>query len=364
MADKTKIEWSDATVNSVRGVDPDWWWCQHVSPGCDNCYASRLNVQRGGQAYWPAGPGQPVYIPERDIVQIARPDGSPVAATLRHYQKPLDEAMRWTRPRRIFVNSMTDTFGEWVPNVWIGRILAAAAASPWHDWLLLTKRASQMAKVLSDPATPGMVSRILGEWSSERPYVPRELRCWPLPNVWPGVTIETAVYSWRANHLRRLDPGWGPRWISAEPLLGPLVPHQYMSHELAIDSVSSRPEVALFDGQLTTTARPLDLSGVQWIVVGGESGGPPERRLVEPCPSPAACRREGYKYACVCAGTGWAPTRAGRAWTTDLLEAAHQAGAAFLFKQWGGPAPKSGGRMLLGQSWDEYPTVQREAVPA
>ena len=248
MADGSAIEWTDATWNPVTG-------CTKISPGCKFCYAERLTLRFG------RGPFEQVRLhPDR----LALP-------------------LRWRAPRRIFVNSMSDLFHERVPDDYIERVIAVARLAPQHVFQILTKRADR-----------------LRQWSVGV-KVP--------PNVWLGVSIESARYIWRADRLRDVDVAI--RFISAEPLLGSL--------------------------------RDLDLTGVAWVITGGESGGTPARALVE--------ARNG----------GWRPKREAETWVRELCEKCRSAGVAFFHKQWGGPLPTSGGRLLEGQVWSEMPTIHEKS---
>jgi protein gp37 len=236
MADATGIEWTEATWNPVTG-------CSKVSPGCAHCYAERLSLRFG----WSKKPWTPANVPENVVLHPER----------------LDAPLRWRRPRMIFVNSMSDLFHEVVPLAFIERVFGVMATAERHTFQVLTKRHERLAEVA--PCLP-----------------------WP-PNVWMGVSIENARWIVRADYLRRVPAA--VRFISAEPLLGPL------------------------DG--------LDLTGIDWLIAGGESG--PRHR----------------------------PVRA--EWLRDLRDRCAGADVAFFFKQWGGPRSKSGGRMLDDQEWSAMP---------
>jgi protein gp37 len=169
----------------------------------------------------------------------------------------------WTSPRTVFVNSMSDLFHDEVPTEFIREVFAVMASTPQHSFQVLTKRSHRLRRLADDL-----------EWPS---------------NVWMGVSVESQRYKFRINHLREVPAA--VRFLSIEPLLGHL-------------------------GQ-------LDLSGVGWVIVGGESG-PGARSMDE-------------------------------AWATDLRDQCQSAGVAFFFKQWGGRTPKAGGRHLEGRTWDEMP---------
>ena len=189
MADHTGIEWTDATWNPVTG-------CTKVSPGCKHCYAERLAM--------------------RLMAMGNRRYGNGFAVTLQPDQ--IDLPLRWRRSRRIFVNSMSDLFHEAVPDEYIQSVFAVMARASWHIFQVLTKRSARLAAMA--------------------PRLP-----WP-PNVWQGVSVESARYVSRIHHLRQVPAV--VRFLSVEPLLGPI------------------PEL------------PLD--GVHWVIAGGESG--PGRRVM------------------------------------------------------------------------------------
>ena len=188
MSDKTKIEWTDATWNPVTG-------CTMVSPGCDHCYAETIAHRFAGTAAYPDG----------------------FAVTLR--PERLDQPLRWRRPRRVFVNSMSDLFHKDVPDEYIACIWAVMALAPQHTFQVLTKRHGRMRSLLDDD---GFIQRVWNEMDGFLPRAkhPDESR-WPLPNVWLGVSVEDQQ---RAD-LRipaLLDTPAAVRFLSCEPLLRPV----------------------------------------------------------------------------------------------------------------------------------------------
>lgn len=201
MSDGTAIEWADATWNPLK-ISTHRWYCEKISPGCDNCYASTFNRRMGGEHYPTVGQGT------RASVELS--------------EKVLLDPQSWRKPRRVFVCSMTDLFGEWVSTVQIATVYQAMLLAPQHDFLVLTKRAKRMRDVLD----------------AVRAWFTAMGQPWPLPNVWHGVTVESDEYAWRANYLREIPSA--VRFISAEPLL------------------SGLPS--------------LDLAGIDWLISGGESG--------------------------------------------------------------------------------------------
>ena len=183
MADKSAIEWTDATWNPVTG-------CTKVSPGCKNCYAERLanRLHAMGNARYKNG-----------FELTLHPD-------------VLERPLKWRRPRRIFVNSMSDLFHEAVPLDFIRDVFRVMERASWHNFQVLTKRAERLAELADELS-------------------------WPA-NVWQGVSVESQDYTYRANLLAGVPAA--VRFLSVEPLL------------------ESIPEV------------PLD--GISWVIVGGESG--------------------------------------------------------------------------------------------
>lgn len=191
-----------------------------------------------------------------------RTSGPGFAVTL-HPDK-LYEPLHWAGSQRVFVNSMSDLFHHDIPAEFIRRVFETMGRSR-HTFQVLTKRPHRMAEILSI-------------WAAS-----------PLHNVWLGTSIESDRYTFRANHLR--DTPAAIRFLSCEPLLGPLP--------------------------------SLDLAGIDWVIVGGESG--PGARPMHPD------------------------------WVRDIRDRCVEARVPFFFKQWGGRTPKAGGRLLDGRTWDEYP---------
>ena len=234
MATGSKIEWTDATWNPVTG-------CDKVSPGCKMCYAERLS--RRLQAM-----GAVKY---RNGFQI----------TL--HSDALELPLRWRKPKRIFVNSMSDLFHHQVPDRFVRDVFDVMVQADWHRYQVLTKR-PQRALDLDSGLT----------WPSQ---------------IWLGVSIESDRYLHRADLLR--ESSAAVKFLSLEPLLSPL------------------PD--------------LDLSGIDWVIVGGESG--PGSRLME-------------------AG-----------WVRDIRDQCLLSGVPFYFKQWGGSSKKRFGRVLDERTWDDMP---------
>lgn len=194
MANNSSIEWTEATWNPVVG-------CSIISPGCTNCYAMRM-------AHRLEAMGQTKYI-GTTRVSGGRPKWN---GTIRLDNNSLQLPSTWKSGRMIFVNSMSDMFHEDVPLAFIRRVFNAMAATPRHTYQILTKRAGNLEKISN--------------------YL-----VWP-KNVWMGVSVEHADYTFRIDHLRQTDAAI--KFLSLEPLLGPL--------------------------------ENINLGGIDWVIAGGESG--------------------------------------------------------------------------------------------
>lgn len=235
MADKSRIEWTQATWNPVTG-------CSKVSPGCAHCYAETFAERWRGTAGHPYEQG----------------------FDLRLWPERLQQPLKWKRPRLIFTNSMSDLFHEDVPDDYIEQVFQVMVEAKQHIFQVLTKRHERLAEIA--------------------PRLP-----WP-ENVWMGVSIENRRWVRRADYLREVPAA--VRFISAEPLLGPL--------------------------------EGLDLDGIDWLIAGGESG-------------------HGHRPVC-------------EEWVIELRDRCRAEAIAFYFKQWGGRYSKAGGRELRGREWSEMPT--------
>lgn len=183
MGAKTKIEWTDATWNPVRG-------CTKISPGCKHCYAERFAERFRGVEGHPFEQG----------------------FDLRLVPTKIDEPLRWKTPQRIFVNSMSDLFHDQVPLSYIKRVFRVMNEADWHQYQVLTKRAERLDEIAGEL-----------QWA---------------PHIWMGVSVENKDYLWRIDHLRRTKAHI--KFLSIEPLLGPI--------------------------------GKFNLGGIDWVIVGGESG--------------------------------------------------------------------------------------------
>lgn len=300
MSDQTSIEWTDATWNPVTG-------CTKVSPGCDHCYAETLYNRFHGKGAF-------------DTVTL--------------HPERLDVPQRWRKPRKVFVNSMSDLFHKDVPDEYIARVFAVMAATPQHTYQVLTKRHARMRAWASRcepwdgyithngeaPSSYGGTGVIVGRADH-----------WPLPNVWLGVSVEDQQWADIRIPALRGTPA-AVRFLSCEPLLGPVYLRGGWLHSCE-------------ERGCTGCASPI-----HWVIAGGESG--PGARPMHPD------------------------------WARSLRDQCMTAGVPFLFKQWGnwrellvGDYDKpirqthhfgddttvirvgkgAAGRELDGRTWDEFP---------
>ncbi|MBI3911165.1 MAG: phage Gp37/Gp68 family protein [Armatimonadetes bacterium] len=236
MAGPSRIEWTEATWNPVTG-------CTKVSPGCKHCYAEQLALRLQAMGKWSYRNGFEVTL----------------------QPQVLETPLQWRKPRTIFVNSMSDLFHEQVPIEYLLRVFEVMRRAHWHRFQVLTKRSERLVEL--NPVLP---------WES---------------NIWMGVSVESARYTFRIDHLRQTRAA--VKFLSLEPLLEPL------------------PD--------------LNLSGIDWVIVGGESG--PGARPMD------------------------------ASWVLDIRDQCERAGVPFFFKQWGGRNKKQTGRLLEGRTWDGMPAA-------
>lgn len=311
MGDKSNIQWTEATWNPVTG-------CSKVSPGCAHCYAETLTARYAGSPGW-IGEHRP-WTPEN------------AAHNVRLRPERLDQPLRWRRPRLVFVNSMSDLFHELVPDAYIEEVFGVMGQAQQHTFQVLTKRPERMRDLLQAWSARG--ERPLGLLSP----------AWPLPNVWLGTSIENRRFVDRADLLRGTPAA--VRFISAEPLLGPLLMESRCN--------SGCREVLHWSDDHDCSQhdlRELDLAGIDWLIVGGESGPghrPMEAQWVRDLRD--ASQRDHNDII--------GPRSGGRFPLWDLH------GTRFFFKQWGGATPKSGGRELDRRTWDEMPVVEASLAAA
>ena len=234
---RSKIEWTDATWNPTTG-------CSKISPGCRHCYAERMAKRLKAM-------GVKKYT-----------NGFQITA----HEATLDIPLHWKKPKKIFVNSMSDLFHEDIPEVFVQKVFRVMEQAYWHQFQILTKRSRYLLKL-----SPKI------KWTK---------------NIWMGVSVESSAYNYRIEHLRQTNAHI--KFLSLEPLLGPL--------------------------------SNLNLQGIDWVIVGGESG------------------------------TGARPMF--QEWVIDIKSQCLAAKIPFFFKQWGGVQKKRAGRELEGKTWNSIPSFE------
>jgi protein gp37 len=246
MAEHSRIEWTEATWNPVRG-------CTKISPGCKHCYAETFAERFRGVKGHPYEQG----------------------FDLRLVPNKLAEPLRWRASKMIFVNSMSDLFHDEVPDNYIVAVAQVMVAAKWHTYQVLTKRSERLRKLLNTKL----------RFAAEQRH------------IWWGVSVEDRKYGLpRMEDLRNTNAG--VRFLSVEPLL---------------ESMGK-----------------LDLRGIDWMIVGGESG------------------------------AGARPMK--KEWVLPLRDQCKRSGVPFFFKQWGGVRKAKAGRRLEGKTYDEFPRRVRHPI--
>jgi protein gp37 len=322
MSTTTGIEWTDATWNPVVG-------CERVSPGCAHCYAKQLHDQRHNAHLAGHQMAKQYHVPF-ETVQL-KPER-------------LTAPLGWRKPRRVFVNSVSDLFHDAVPSWFVDRVFAVMAGAQRHTFQVLTKRPERMRAYLTADGLAGRIAEALDRLCDNRSVwnaVLRDpgdvvlwgdsgatavgarvnkmvnLRPWPLPNVWLGVSVENQRFADERIPLLLRTPA-AVRFLSCEPLLGP-VDLEAVRHSLGGESFEVGSVLNSDDGFGLNAAR----NRIDWVIVGGESG-----------PKYRPMRDE---------------------WARAIRDDCVAADVPFFFKQWGGRTPKSGGRSLDGREWNEMP---------
>lgn len=285
MGSQSDIEWTDATWTPLKARNPKdgktGWHCVKISPACTRCYAATFNMRRlpnGGTGLdYVATSDAETYLDEKTLLQ------------------PLG----WRKPKRVFVCSMTDLFGEWVTDEIIDRVFAVMALCPQHTFQVLTKRADRMADYCNAIGKTRRIMSIARELAAGRGTAMMNraaVQVFPLPNVWLGVSVENQKYAdERIPHL--LNTPAAVRFLSIEPLLGPVnFMRVLVEHKLSLGAGKSlRPENMPVAPKL------------HWSIVGGESGR--EARPMNPH------------------------------WVYDIRDQCRASGTAFFLKQFGEWAP-------------------------
>jgi protein gp37 len=261
VGDRSAIEWTEATWNPIRG-------CSRVSEGCRHCYAERVAARF-------SGPGKPY----EDLAQMT-PAGPRWTGAVRLVESVLDQPLRWRKPRRIFVNSMSDLFHESVSNDTIAAIFGAMAACPDHVFQVLTKRATRLPEwfgwIADMPEGPTGRCGVelqdkIGIVGMGHRWRQIEEAKWPLPHVHLGVSIEDQATADERIPLLLQTPA-AVRWVSYEPALGPVEFRSWLRVEGMAGHCYD------IDGDawhLPGTCKEMHdccRSRLDWIVVGGESG--------------------------------------------------------------------------------------------
>lgn len=295
MGDKSNIEWTDATWNPIRArhraTGKVGWHCEHATTGCEFCYSEGFNKR--------LGTGLPFKPGHRKDIELFLCD------------QTLTQPMRWKRPRMIFVCSMTDVFADFVRDEWLDRMFAVMALCPQHTFQVLTKRAGRMreyfAGVMADKSL-GLNRLGIAAVATGLHGPAGEIPSWPLTNVWLGVSTERQQEAdERIPHL--LQTPAAVRFISAEPLLGPIDLTSLRNHASLgegqpwLNAVGSHGRGYVYQGVDTCS-----VSGLDWVIVGGESGR--NARPMHPD------------------------------WPRSLRDQCAAAEVSFFFKQWGEHAPK------------------------
>ena len=257
MSDQTKggIAWTYETWNPICG-------CSMVSTGCANCYAEKVAVRFGGKGG-----------PYEGTVTNGRWNG-----TIKLVEEHLTDPLRWKRPRRVFVNSMSDLFHPNCPDEWVDRIFAVMAMSPQHTFQILTKRPERMAEYLFDRETWIAQEVERRKWKATVDFDASDLHLpeWPLPNVWLGTSVENqATADDRIPHL--LNCLAAVRFLSVEPLLGPvdLTRLGFAWGEPNPRSNISRIDWVIAGGESGAVARPCNVEWVRSIVAQCKAAGVP-----------------------------------------------------------------------------------------
>lgn len=337
----SKIQWCDRVWNPTVG-------CTRVSEGCQACYAEKFANRLEAMG-------------RREYAGLTRKHGDGSVnwtGVVRTLPERLGDPLKWRKPQRVFVNSMSDLFHDQVPVKFIAEVFSIMAVCQNLTFQVLTKRPDRMEPLLGDPTFLGQVLDAMEQRADEQGWCMNEFDEWPLANVWLGVSVENQAAADERIPLLLQTPA-AVRFLSCEPLLGPL----------DLTHVDLLPEKHRVDGfpwlnALTgVVAGPDDQwAKIDWVIAGGESSGPAERRLVEPCCRKGSPFPPSKEYPCVsydlgqCAATAdWHLKLEALDWLRSLRDQCQAAGVPWFLKQMGGPTPKSGGRTLDGRTWDEFP---------
>lgn len=285
------IEWTDTTWSPTVG-------CTKISPGCDHCYAETLTERFHGQGAF---------------------------AKLTLHRDRIDAPLRWQKPRRVFVNSMSDLFHRDVPELFLVQVFAVMAVTPRHAFQILTKRHGRMRSLLNSVEFRGRVASAVPGQAGGLAW--GELRDWPLTNVWLGVSVEDQKHAGlRVPAL--LDTPATVRFLSCEPLLSSLDLSTWLGGGTGVRRART-------DNVTDSSGRP----SISWVIIGGESG--PRARPCDPD------------------------------WIRSLIQQCHDAGIPAFVKQMGSVWARAHGAKGKGSNPESWPQDLRirqfpviEAVPA
>jgi protein gp37 len=335
----TKIEWAEKTWNPIRARrisnDERGWYCEHVSEGCRNCYAEKMNRN----TYFGNGlPYKPATLPEVELFLD---------------EKILQQPLHWSKPQNVFPCSMTDLFGRWVKDEWLDRIFAVIANASQHTFQILTKRPERMQQYLNDlPVRMGRKPDLVRYWK----------------HVWFGTSVEDQNTADERIPLLLQTPA-AVRWISAEPLLGPIDVRNLRAGTFnGLDGIDYEEIGDIRDPGILSKS---EIPKLDWVVCGGESG--PKARPMHPDWA------RSLRDQCVSAGVPfffkqwgeWVPT-ANVGFGDSPRAETHVFRTGEVVQTYGGPVPfgiemrsvgkKAAGRLLDGKEWNEYPKEHHASV--
>ena len=327
MSDRTHIEWTDATWSPVTG-------CTKVSPGCEHCYIERTPPFRmNGRKFRRPG----AHVPEcrvvtasdwhrmQEVIECTCPSSISIGATTGVVLHPdrFGKPLSWRKPRKVFVCSMADLFHDHVPDEYIAQVFAVMALSSRHTFQVLTKRSARLRSLLASDRFVDEVGRTATEmWAGPGWHHATDTQWpgWPLPNVWVGVSAEDQ--HWADIRIPALlETPAAVRWVSAEPLLGPLDLDEWMWQD---------DPTACSDPEHCSPRVPS--SALSWVVVGGESG--PHARPMHP------------------------------QWARDIRDQCAEAGVPYLFKQAGAVLAREWGGKGAGTDPAAWPEAFPREYPA
>jgi protein gp37 len=307
MATNTSIEWADKTWSPIIG-------CDRVSPGCDRCYAiTTAHIRK-------SNPNPTVAAAFAGTTQRVN-NVTDWSGKVNLLGDRLFQPLRWKNPVKVFVNSMSDLFHEQVPTEFIAKVFAVMALTPQHTYQILTKRHARMRSLLSSPsfrlACEDAEAEVVSDEAAPIPRYKRDAyrkQWWsnfakPLPNVWLGVSVENQ--KWADIRIPALlSTPAAVRFLSCEPLLGPIDLTAYLADRLPVtDPEADAPDGSRVNGMERHGDEWVRQQALHWAIVGGESGH--GARAMHPD------------------------------WARSLRDQCAAADVPFLFKQWGewGPAP-------------------------